>query len=133
MSLTTTATVDVFESRWGFHPCDYQTFRKLKFLKKCFFQTLRDEADWERWARKDPQNRVIRRWKRSPEGRKIGFEVVGPRPEPKVCPFKGGGFLEDFERARRPQKKEDVRPLRHTVDEINQQYYKVKGWFDENK
>ena len=39
---------------------------------------------WERWNRKQPQNRVIRKWKRDLLGRKIGSEIVGPRPEPKI-------------------------------------------------
>lgn len=134
MSLTATVTTDVFESRWGFHSCDYDTFRKLKYLKKCYHQTLHDKAVWERWERKHPDNRVIRKWHRDrdADGRKMGCEIVGPRPEPKYCPYRLGGFLGDFEQARMPQKKEDVRPLRHSVDDINQQYYQTKGWFDEN-
>ena len=136
MSLTTTATATttaVFESRWGFHPCDHDTFLKLKFIKKCYFQTLHDKAVWERWERKHPDNRVIRKWHRDADGRKIGCEIVGPRPEPKYCPYRLGSFFDDCEHARMPLNKEDVRPLRHSVDKINQQYYQVKGWFDENR
>lgn len=132
MTTATATEVEVFESRWGFHPCDYQTFRKLRFLKKCWFETQKAKADWERWVRKEPQNRVIRRWKRDENRRKIGHEVVGPRPEPKVCPYFDGSFLVDCEIARMPRDKGNVTPLRHTIEQINQQYYKVKGWFEEN-
>src|SRR5713101_340936 len=31
----------MFQSRWGFHPCDYQTFRKLKFLNQAYLQAIR--------------------------------------------------------------------------------------------
>ena len=42
----------VFESRFGFHPVDYETFRKLKQLHKLYWQTVYDVARWERLNRK---------------------------------------------------------------------------------
>ena len=47
-----------FRSRWGFHPCSYETFRKLKRLHKWYWQTVRDFHRWHRWWRKQPQNRT---------------------------------------------------------------------------
>jgi hypothetical protein len=47
----------VFRSRFGFHPCDTATYRKLKQLKKWYWETVRDFHRWWRWWRKEPQNR----------------------------------------------------------------------------
>ena len=126
-------TMETFKSRWGFHPIDYSNYLKLKALKKWYYQWLKDSANHERWYRKEPQNRVIRRKIKGSPGVSCGYEIVGPRPEPKVCPYFGRGtwFLTDFENARMPQTKpEDVRPLSHTIEEINQLYFKIKIWYE---
>ncbi len=76
----------MFQSRWGFHPCDYQTFRKLKLLIQVYLQTVRLAHAWQRWKRKDPHNRVMRRRIRNDKGQTIGYEPPVPMPEPKICP-----------------------------------------------
>jgi len=43
---------NTFPSRFGFHPCDRQTFLKLKALKKYYWQNVRDFYRWWRWQRK---------------------------------------------------------------------------------
>lgn len=124
--------MSTFKSKYGFHPCDYQTFRKLKAIHKWYWKALRDIADWERWSRKLPKNRVIRRWIRDKYGRKIGFEIVGSKPEPKCCPFfarHNHEWIEDYQIARRPRPKDDVKPLHHTVDQIEQMYLRCSNWY----
>lgn len=74
-------------SKWGWHPCDYETFLQLRELHRDYWAALRRFAEWQRWARKHPQNRVIRRRLRDASGRKIGTEVIGPRPEPELDAF----------------------------------------------
>ena len=32
----------VYKSRWGYHPCDYETFLKLKELNKLFEKSKQD-------------------------------------------------------------------------------------------
>lgn len=39
----------VYRSRWGFHPCDYQTFVKLKKLHKRFWEIQHASAKRVRW------------------------------------------------------------------------------------
>ena len=78
--------MQVFQSRWGYHPCDYATFRLLRKLNGYFERARRRFAAWKRWQRKLPHNRVIRRRIVDARGRKSGSEVVGPRPEPLLCP-----------------------------------------------
>jgi len=48
---------DAFQSRWGYHPCSYEFFLKLKRLHKWYWQTVYDFHRWHRWQRKDPVNR----------------------------------------------------------------------------
>lgn len=47
-----------FKSRWGYHPCHYELFRKLKSLHGWYWQSLYDFHRWYRWWRKDEQNRT---------------------------------------------------------------------------
>lgn len=76
--MTTTAnTPSVHSSRWGFHNSDYQTYRKLKALNLLYLEALRRAAAWERWSRKEPHNRLIRRKDGSRE----------PLPEPALSPL----------------------------------------------
>lgn len=76
----------VYQSRWGFHPCNYETFLLLKRLNELCERARRRFAEWQRWNRKQPQNRVVRTWLVDERGRRVGSRVVGPRPEPPLCP-----------------------------------------------
>lgn len=75
------------KSRFGYHPCSYELYLKLKYIYKHYWNALSDYSNWERWNRKYPHNRVIRKRKTNAKGQKIGYEIVGPRPEPTYCPF----------------------------------------------
>ncbi len=138
----------MFQSRWGFHPCDYSTYRKLKFLHCVYQKAVRMAHAYSRWQRKDPHNRVMRRRIRNDAGQTIGHEPPVPLSEPRLCPIfskkvlekrhidkKGtlfrDGFLEekvvtddfgiaaDFASARRPFKElVEVRPISISVEAI---------------
>ena len=134
-------------SRWGWHPCDYATYRLLKDLNALHEQARRQFAAWQRWRRKLPHNRVLRR-KVVAQGNQVGTEVVGPRPEPPLHPlfrmcrqvlsyhdaggrplrkpqhveevvFLGHGIPEAYRLARTPvATPQQVEPLPLTTDEI---------------
>lgn len=135
------ATQVCFESRFGFHPCDKETFKMLKFLHKHWHITQRQLADLERWECKEPQNRVIREWLRDDQGRKYGSRVVGPRPEPQACPLlfttdKWGRrrlhptICQDYQNARTPRaSQEEVSRLTMSEEQISDLYNKVRDWF----
>src|SRR5258708_7722439 len=74
-------------SKWGWHPCDYETYRLLKALHRLCDQARRQCAAWRRWRRKRPHNRILRRAVIDEQGNKVGGEVVGPRPEPELTPL----------------------------------------------
>ncbi len=77
----------VWQSRHGYYSASYQTFLQLRQLRKAYWRAVRQVAAWRRWQRKDPKNRVVREWHRNALGQKVGFTVVGPRPEPPLCPL----------------------------------------------
>jgi len=131
----------VFQSRWGFHPCDYETFQLLKKLNFHFERARRRFAEWKRWKRKLPHNRVLRSTIRDAAGRKVGTEILGPRPEPVLSPVfcervmivRVGApagervrlLYEDlpevYREARRPKaSREEVRPLRYSAETLRQ-------------
>lgn len=71
----------IHQIKWGFVPCDFEKYKFLKELNLRCLQDCRAAAAWERWNRKEPQNRVIRKWIRNSVGQKIGYVIVGSRPE----------------------------------------------------
>ena len=115
----------VYETKWGYMAYSYEDYLKLKRLNAIYFKALGQASRWERWVRKAPHNRVRRRTVRDDAGRKIGREIVGPRPEPPVCDMfsrklttidrepigrwfegwietKDHGIAEEYRKARRP-------------------------------
>jgi hypothetical protein len=72
------------QARWGWYPCEYETYRLLKALNRLCEQARRQYAAWQRWRRKAPHNRVLRRAIVDGSGRKIGKEVLGSWPEPPL-------------------------------------------------
>ena len=129
----------VFQSRFGFHSCDYVTFVKLKRLKKLYWQAVRRWAAWRRWDRKEyrffmkPRQYGVRR-----ERSDI------PIPEPVCCPVWQGsrwtsnsilsdyGISAAFEAARHPvAKAEDVKPLGLHITEIDLMLAEAEEWAEE--
>jgi hypothetical protein len=155
------AVANVFRSRWGFHPCEYATYRKLKLLNMVYERAVRLAHAWERWKRKDPHNRVSRRRLRDAGGRTIGYAEPVPLPEPPLCPVfsrkvqerrfvdkKGHcskeGFLEekvvtdvpliasDYSAARRPAADAAAVPrLHHTAAQIDELYEQARAWLEQ--
>ncbi|OAI54315.1 hypothetical protein AYO44_15180 [Planctomycetaceae bacterium SCGC AG-212-F19] len=133
--------MNAFRSRWGYHPCDYSTYLLLKELHRLYEKAHHAYAAWGRWARKEPQNRVRRRYLRNAQGQRIGCELLGPLPEPRLSrlfctrtevvqsssgnrlgvrvPFDALGVPEAYRAARKPAATaEEVTPLPWTADEI---------------
>lgn len=84
---------EVFESRWGFHPCSKEVDRKLRKLNAAYQKALSSASAWRRWERKEPQNRILRQKIYDAQGRVCGrqpvLDALGEslkQPEPKLCP-----------------------------------------------
>lgn len=52
MSTVTEPVATGFKGRAGYHPCDRDTFLKLKVLHKAFWENVRKQAAQERWDAK---------------------------------------------------------------------------------
>jgi hypothetical protein len=85
-----------YQSRWGFHPCDYATYLQLRRIHKAYWQARRKVAAQRRWARKLPQNRrdpepmvpaVLRELHAHPEVVAAFQQARRPRPWELVVPL----------------------------------------------
>ena len=150
----------MFRSRWGYHPCDYTTYRKLKFLNQVYLRAVRLARAWARWTRKDPHNRVMRRRIRNEKGQTIGYGPPVPLPEPGLCASfsrnvserrhvdkrgavcregfveervvtDGHGIAADYASARRPvADPAAVQPLRHSPAELDELCERARRWLE---
>ena len=134
-----------YQSRWGFHPCSHEVFLKIKELHKWYYEELRRLANWRRWFRKEPQNRVICRKIRNEQRQVVGKEVVRERPEPTYCPHfysKHGkphewrpiyedSVLRLYQQARMPKTTpEEVEKIpQEQLDHLLELHAKVKQWY----
>ena len=84
--MTETAN-QVHQGKYGYYPCSRETFLKLKKLNAALTRAKHSAAAWYRWARKAPQNRVIREYIRNEQGQKTGFSIIGQMTEPKINIF----------------------------------------------
>lgn len=41
-----------YKSRWGYHPCDYETAQKIRRISKAYWEAKRGYCRWRRWERK---------------------------------------------------------------------------------
>ena len=105
------------KSRFGWHPCSYDVFLKLKRLKKRYWETLRAYAKWRRWQGKMPYNRT--------------------GPEPDYCPFfvthevTDHGFLAQLLSARTPRAETEVVVFGPShVEHIEKCHVEVEAWFN---
>jgi hypothetical protein len=150
-----------FRSRWGFHPCDYATYRKLKLLHLVYMRAVRLAHAWDRWNRKAAHNRVRRPRLRDTSGRTIGYGAPTPLAEPLLCPLfsrkvqerrfvdpsgqciregflvekvvtDDAGIVTDYAAARRPVAEAGaVRPLRCTVARLDELYAQALAWLEQ--
>jgi hypothetical protein len=77
--------VEVTKSRWGYYPCDYAAFLRLKKLNSLYEKALHQLAAWQRWHRKKPHNRVERTKIRNARGRIIGHQTGNIIEEPDTA------------------------------------------------
>ena len=118
-----------FKSRFGFHPCDYMVYSKLKELHKAYYKALKEFHRWVRWDRKMPKNRI------GPEPEYNSFFIIDT-PWLRYTRGLGGarigkwfpktltdhGIIELYQKARKPSKT----PVEHfsyeTLEKINKLY-----------
>lgn len=115
--------IETFESRLGWHPCDYATYKKLKKLNYMLHLNKQQYSKHTRWLRKRSWNRILWKKIKDANNRPIGWQNLGPAPEPKFFIFslkEQQEILTSYTRARMPKKsKDEVRPLTLSIDQIN--------------
>ena len=131
MNWTTTS----FKSRWGYHPCDFNLFLKLKTLHRWYWQTVYDFHRWHRWSRKEPQNRVgldppvcvafleDRVWHKPIERRGVrGYKIY-----PKTVT--DHGIVDLYQQARMPQSTPTAPLDEETRGKIDELYDEAASFF----
>lgn len=129
----------VHESKWGFHACDRDTAAKLRFLNRCYAKALKWRGTWERWVRKQEENR------KGPEPRQVPVYEWTHRwpwqfkpPLTSTDPIRISGFGEDVREAARIARtvyktKEEVPVIRLHMGVINTHFAFLKKWVEDNK
>jgi hypothetical protein len=121
--------MSISQGRFGFHPCDYQTFIKLKLINKIYHQALRQFSAWNRWNRKAPHNRKTT----EPTINTLFIEKIKKKVYSKNGVWIKEGYLidcitfneqatliDDFYNAKYPKEsQEKVFPLRNSLEEID--------------
>lgn len=148
----------VFESRWGFHPCSREVSKKLRFLNGFYQKALARFSAWNRWNAKMPHNRIKKAKLRGADGRVYGYGEPVEWKEPVLLPIftqqltrtahvtpEGKYVKEGFEQkywavsdlgipalakqSRIPvANKEDVKPLSMSAEQIEVLYQEAQAW-----
>lgn len=150
MSTVNVNEAKVHQSRWGYHPISYESSRKLRFINSVYAKAQHKAGEWERWDRKQPQNRVKRVYLKNIYGQRIRCVEEHLWEEPQIIPYfhekipgkttsyytvlgraaslgVGEKFLKLSRQARTPQPTpQDVLPFPISEEEIDQVYQIVK-------
>ena len=149
---------EIYQSKWGYHPISLDASKKLRFINGVFSKAQHLAGAWNRWNRKLPENRVVKKIIRSDDGKmKIGSEIVKDEfgkplfwKEPQLCPLfynkttrysstyeiskivdngLGESVIFASKQARIPQQNpEDVKKFLFTEEEIDRIYNSAKEW-----
>ena len=116
-----------------FHPCEFDTYRKLKELNYISSFTSHANACHWRWDAKLPKNRIWKKgvYKKDHRGQVIA-EVEPPiyMMEPPKTSTKLRFYIDDYERARHPKAtKDQVKPLLRSIEQIDDALAAARLWF----
>src|SRR5688500_5604616 len=75
---------ETHESRWGFHPCDRETYEMLRRCNFLRLEAWHQDNKYERWARKAPQNRRRREVVINDQGQRCGYRTFELIAEPST-------------------------------------------------
>lgn len=140
-----------FETKWGYVPYSYEDYRNLKRLNFIFQKARVRAAQWKRWVRKAPHNRVEKRWIRNDQNQKTGFEILGPLSEPETCDLFSKklvdvdrnplgrwfmGYIQtddtveiEYQKSHRPVLKDEAPEAGMSSEAIDQLLEKTEKWF----
>lgn len=135
---TTELVAMTFQSKWGFHPCTVELFRKLKRLNFLAYEGKRRISAWNRWNRKDPQNRRrfvggLNGWEKNRKNEipkmHRSYELV---PEPTRPPLDLeiiAKIAADYQNAKKPVDEACVIPLVLSESKIESLLQVLENWY----
>jgi hypothetical protein len=115
-----TITVQYHQSRWGFHTCSYEDFKKIKLLYKHYWMAKKAKAAYHRYYNKLPHNRVIRK-----QNGQVLFTPI-PMPVPFFPSIYENILRKNiapliYQQARHPHPTPDyVKPLTVSMSQVNE-------------
>ena len=123
--MSTVATQNVVKGKFGFYPCEWETYRKLKRLNYLAFLHRKAEKAHARWENKDPKNRFAVEPKqgcpRLRERVKTGKWETTPLVDI---------IYNDYREARYPKATaEEVKPLFLSNEQIDELLAVAEEWF----
>ena len=116
-------TTIIPKSRFGFHVCDYESFKKIKLLHKHYWMAKYKEGACKRYNRKHPKNRVIRK----SNGVLLDKPIPIPEPHfPKIYKeLLKNPIVSLYHQARYPHR--DINTLKPLIINMNQ----INIWLEE--
>lgn len=133
----TTKTQEPIQTRWGYVPCDYETYQKLRRLQFLYLQHRIVEAAYWRWANKDAHNRGCQdipqrgcdAFEQKVKGFRFDLDWIKKSEEWKSKTI-GDQIVLDYRNAKHPKEKaEDVVFCTTTLEEIETLLKKSEEWY----
>lgn len=125
-------TINVFQSKWGFHPCSREHYMKLKQVRYYLHINRMQLAAWERWSRKLPKNRV--RWIFDGFYDKHALDIsftqwkAEPWAEPEGCPVNLSLIMTDYNNALPVPSADAVKGLVIPLESLDAMIEQCEGW-----
>ena len=131
VEMENTVTPYVHETRWGFVPCSYELYKKIKRLNFLYCKNLKELGRHRRFYRKEPQNRVRKEYTFNENGQRNGY-TTKPLSTPTPCEvFDSHGTVPCcYEMARRPVSSPEAAPeLPYTEEVIDSMLAEAELWY----
>ena len=126
--MITTTNANVYQSRFGFHPCTQEYWKKIKKVR--YYQHISNiqSARYQRWERKLPKNRV--RWERITVGPGLSGTKWNPIPwaEPETHPISFDKLWAEYYKCLPQPDEAAVKPLSISEEQLDQQIQLCEEW-----
>jgi hypothetical protein len=118
----------IFKGTYGFHPCNKETYYKLKRVRYYAHIDSFQQSALKRWGNKLPKKRV--RWKFNPSalaGTNGRWDAV-PWEKPEVCPVNLHLLYQEYKKSKSVDKESDVKHLSLSENVIGELIEQAEAW-----
>lgn len=126
-----TTTVNIFESKFGFHPCDRETYKKLKKVRYYLHIERQQQSALKRWSAKLPHNRkrrICTEVYTDKNGKHTPIYEVTEWNKPQVCPINLHLFSAEYRKALPQSNPEHVKQLSLSLEQIDSFVEQAELW-----